>query len=358
MVKLTLLIDDRERKVIPYLENDGNANHPNVILSIKRMEIGDYAIMRMVKNDKGKMIESLVAIIERKSLKDMAQSICDGRSANLSKLKRARDETGCRIIYLIEGKVNPNPKKKFNRIPYKTLQARIDHLGMRDGVYVIYAANPKASASRLLSFVQNVSTINRGLEQIPKNTIIKPENDKEEIVDEEKKVEGGGDEQVQSLMTLLTTRIEKPNELKEDIVWASLPGVGMATARALNKLSGITIADFLLGKITTEKIMEGKYDSGRNIGTKIAKKIHKLNCKGTDSQIEKRFSAVLRAIPRIGIETAKKVMCATSFRELLEDPVIRGDGDENIKERSEHLHTHLDKTIGKATCKNIIKFIF
>ena len=357
MVKLTLVIDDRERKVIPHLENDGSANYPNVSLSVKRMEIGDYAIMRMAKDDSGKMIETLVAIIERKSLKDMAQSICDGRSANLKKLKLARDETGCRIVYLIEGKVNPSPKKRFNRIPYKTLQARIDHLGMRDNVYVIYAANPKESASRLLTFVQNVSTINGALSHTPRQKNNDNDNEKQDTendANEEKKVEGGGS----ALMTLLTTRIEKSDDLKETVVWASLPGVGMATARALNELDNVTIADFLLGKISEEKMMEAKYESGHNIGTKITKKIRRLNCKGTDIQIESRFGTVLKAIPRVGAATAKKIMCATSFKELLEDSTIRGEDDKSAKERLDYLHSFLDGNVGKAICKSIIRFLF
>ena len=117
----------------------------------KQMTVGDYAIC----------INGMIKIIiERKTWKDLAASMTDGRKHNVSKLINLREQTQCMIVYLIEGTPCPTLTKRFNRIPYKSLLAHLDHLQIRDGVHVIHTLDQEQTATRLFLLAVNYTTIN------------------------------------------------------------------------------------------------------------------------------------------------------------------------------------------------------
>ena len=127
---MELIVDDRERAVIPHLAD----------VKVERITVGDYAF---VYNGK------VVVIVERKSLADLASSIKDGRMENNNKLLEAQAQHGCHILYIIEGPAYPTMTKKFGRMPYKCLQGKLDSLMFRNDIKIIWTRDTKHTAERL-----------------------------------------------------------------------------------------------------------------------------------------------------------------------------------------------------------------
>jgi ERCC4-type nuclease len=161
MPLIEIIVDDRERAVVGALYDcqdsavgsGGRAGaratqFAGVRLCVKRIEVGDYCVV----------IDGVIrVIIERKSIADLASSISDGRIANIAKLRAARAETGCAIVYLIEGVI---PRRGYvGAIPTHALQAHLDHVGVRDGVYVCYSRDIEATAERIFDLALNISTL-------------------------------------------------------------------------------------------------------------------------------------------------------------------------------------------------------
>ena len=83
---MNIIVDSREVHLIPLL-NDSK---------IKQLDLGDIHFVD--END------NIKCIIERKTVSDLSSSIKDSRSREQrSRLLSFRNETNCRIIYLIEG---------------------------------------------------------------------------------------------------------------------------------------------------------------------------------------------------------------------------------------------------------------
>jgi ERCC4-type nuclease len=133
---MELVVDDRERHVIPFLK----VLLTMPFLVVKRITVGDYAL---IYNGK------IMAVIERKTLADLAASIKDGRMDNTLKMLEVHKNTNCRVIYIIEGPAFPCLKKKFGRIPFKALQGKIDSLMFKSNIDVIKTKNQEHTADRL-----------------------------------------------------------------------------------------------------------------------------------------------------------------------------------------------------------------
>jgi hypothetical protein len=112
--------------------------------SVQQILRADYAICRG---------EDLLAVIERKSLKDLAASIKDGRLQNLKGLIELREECNCDVWLLIEGPAFPTPTRKFQRIAYATLESCIIDASVRQGIFRVPAKNGADSARVLARLV-------------------------------------------------------------------------------------------------------------------------------------------------------------------------------------------------------------
>jgi hypothetical protein len=128
-----LIIDTREKKVSRHTAEFAGLN-----VSIGQITTGDYAIMRG---------DAIVAIFERKSLKDYGSSIRDGRHENKAKLLALRAKTGCRVFYIVEKR--PDPNQSYGGVPWSTIRASIVRLMVRDGITVIYTDNTLHTAREL-----------------------------------------------------------------------------------------------------------------------------------------------------------------------------------------------------------------
>lgn len=107
---------------------------------VRQVSVGDYAI---------EMDGNLVAIIERKTLKDYAASFKDNRHANKAKLINARNITGCKIYYIIEGSLNPDYETKYAGINYKNILASIHDLMICDDIFIIRTHDGQHTAREL-----------------------------------------------------------------------------------------------------------------------------------------------------------------------------------------------------------------
>ena len=91
-----------------------------MVCNVKQVEVGDYAI---------EVEGRLVAVFERKTLKDYGASLKDNRHANKAKLLNARFASGCKIYYIIEGPLNPDYNSEYAGIKYKNILASIHEIG-------------------------------------------------------------------------------------------------------------------------------------------------------------------------------------------------------------------------------------
>lgn len=300
---MELVIDTRESKVIPFFEEE----YVGIIITVKQINIGDYAIYRG---------DTLLFIIERKTWQDLAASIKDGRKENVKKLLLAREETGCKIIYLIEGKARCSPTKKFARIPYKNLQAHLDHLIIRDNVYVIYSSSYEDTAHRLIEFINNYLSLNIAIES-------------------SKKIGGDFD---------LTKKIPKDDLQITYKIWSCVPNITEKTA-SLFLSEGQHISDLVLGEINEADIYTMKYPNGTIIG-KRASKISKIT--EVTPQNKKIYANMLTCINGLTKKTADIILNKVDFKDIL-------NGTVSIEELAAIQKTEKTK-LGKKISTEILKY--
>ena len=114
---MKLVIDNRERDLLAII---GECNRKN-------LDLGDIIIC---DNDDN---ENLV--IERKTVKDLAISIKDGRhKEQKARLIDCYALKGIKVMYIIEG--NIDKKGKISGIPYTTLVSSMINTMLRDDIYV------------------------------------------------------------------------------------------------------------------------------------------------------------------------------------------------------------------------------
>ena len=144
-----LLIDDRERAIIAELNRATAENPPNQTLwKVMRLTNGDFLLC----SSEG----FVLAMIERKTYSDLAQSIKDGRIDNLANLIDLNART--RVALLLEG---ARPEGEVNGIPVHCLRAKINHLFIRDNVHIIETADTRATAQYLLDLARDSASLER-----------------------------------------------------------------------------------------------------------------------------------------------------------------------------------------------------
>jgi ERCC4-type nuclease len=215
----------------------GDIVKPNSFEIIEEvLTVGDYIIE----------CGQYVLIIERKTIADLAASIVDRRIyENHEKLLDAAS-TDCglkfRLMYLIEGKkFKPSDsKQKVSGIFIANLQAKLDHLMMKDGCQITWTESAKATAERLIELGKNMTTLKQPKIQID--------------VD-------GGDEKTKVDVGAIVKKVYTKSipEIQKEMLMC-ISGIGSKRADAMMKnhsfsniLSGINIPDDLAPiKIMTE----------------------------------------------------------------------------------------------------------
>ena len=270
---MDLIVDDRERSVIKHFE------HVNV--TVKRLTVGDYVFAYMGR---------VIVIVERKTLRDLASSIKDGRMGNHKKLKECRDSTRCKILYIIEGPAYPAQSSKFGRIPFKSLQGKIDSLMFRHNSHIIWTKNEKHTAERLEGLYKTyITMVSDGVfGEFKTNTL-------------------GGVTPSEVVKRHVVCNIDIHVEMIKQ-----LRGISYCTARA--SLNNYNITQLLLNNVSVDILFNMKYQSGYSAGKKgllLKKRLNELS--GNTDMQEK----IITCIPGITLPTSKIILSSISFDRIV-----------------------------------------
>lgn len=294
MSQVEIIVDDREQKVIPYF--NGFTMPPNITFKVSRVNHGDYSVLYR---------DYILFIIERKTWKDLAASLRDGRKENTKKLLKIREDTGCQIIYLIEGNPIPRSTAKFGRVPYKALRSHLDHLAFRDGIHMVYSKDKKNTVDRIVELVKNYLTI-----------IPSPLLDIDVLADSDEGNTGGGVDKLKEKVPITAEAIIYK-------IWCCVPNITEKTACLfINK--GYHISDLILGNIPKEEIYSMKYPNGYVIG-KRSEKIWKSTRLSDESSGNVVFIKMLTQLNGITKTTASIILSTISFEKLLKGEVTAKD---------------------------------
>jgi ERCC4-type nuclease len=314
-----ILVDDRERKVIPHMDEIGD-NIKDIPFFVERLTVGDYAIMYR---------GTLLAAVERKSWKDMAASIKDGRKRNVCKLLEIRDTTQCTLVYLIEGKAFPNTKSKVGGIRYKNLQAHLDHLMFRDNISYVQTANTKHTAIRLFEMTTNLKSMGVA-------------------IDIDKKM--GGIDCMAKNGEQDTAKLKKKHTKTDDVhryeIWEAIPWITSKTASLLID-DGVSVHQFLLGNVDIDTLAGLRYPSGVLVGKIRAKKMLMVTLDGAKSH-----ESVLRAVPNVGKTIAQAILKVRGLLNWLK--MERGAAKDELEE----LKRGNRRIVNDRSVKNLIKFLW
>jgi ERCC4-type nuclease len=363
---MEIIIDDREKAIFPFLED--MSNKYNIEYKIQRSEIGDYAICYH---------GHILLVIERKTWEDLSASMRDGRKDNVKKLLNLRTKIDCKLTYLIEGDATPKIDKKFGRLPFKNLQAHLDHLMMRDNIHVIYSKNLEYTAERLFMLAINCSTMKEELKRI--DGISKLEK---VCVDVDSKVDTSTDT-LGGNSKLLKEKQQSTINITEQIL-RCLPGIGSILAPILaekgynlhklyncKKDVGSAVEESDVDSdvedsedneskevntksnfINVNHIASLKYTTGKSIGLEKANKIIlgiKRTFNSSSEVSHKTRVRILSTIPLISKDTAEKILEEVNLLDII-------DGNTSVDELTKIKKTEKTK-LGKKASENILKYM-
>lgn len=312
--KFKLLIDDRESNVFQYLPHELAL----VNYEIKRLNIGDYAIVD--NNDK------LFVVFERKTLVDYASSIKDGRHLNKEKLIEARKQTGCRIVYIVEGDAFPSNNKRYAKMSYKTIKHSINRLIVRDNFCVHRTLHALMTIQYLADFVDSMYCIDDILAYEPADLLGDPIDDSNrndnncndsDLNDsrmtnnqnESNNHTGSVNERIgsYSAMDVLNQKFEMSDLDKLRKMWSSFKYLGSNNVdHFINKY---TIYDIVSGRVSSDEIKGLKMPNGRKISTRLVTSLTTIN-KSTEVKI-------LSNVNRISKNIAEKLLKGIKLKDLL-----------------------------------------
>lgn len=346
---LQLTIDDREKAVIPFFKD----SYDNFDVKVSRIQISDYIISQDNK---------IIAAIERKSWADLSASIKDGRTANINKMISLREQTGCKLFYLMEGKARYAPTRKFARIAYKNLQSHLDHLTMRDNVFVIHSDSEEDTVARLIEFMTNYLSLKvtkpvaplelKGLlvVETPIAEVDTVGGHKQNVQNEQSDMDVDVIDQnylaCASDMVLLSTIIPKTDLEITYNMWSAIPNITSKTASIFIE-SGYQIYDIFLGHIDKSIIFTMKYPNGTIIGKRSEKIVACID--NSNSNNTTIYCRILAEIPGLTKQTAAILLTKINFNNLL-------DGQMSIEEIADVQKTEKAK-IGMCVANRIHKFL-
>ncbi len=335
---MEIIVDDRERAIFPYLEDASNKYH--IDYKIQRNEVGDYAICY-----KGYILK----IIERKTWEDLSASMRDGRKENVQKLISVRNQTKCRLAYLIEGDATPSPTKCYGSLPVTNLRAHLDHLEDRDEIHIMYSKNLEYTAQRLFENAKNLSTLGTTLADIDKLIA-----DKAALKSVDGGVEGVDDLELDKKQSDKLQEKQQTSassiSINEQIL-RCLPGVGSVISSVLAE-KGVTLYGLYHGDHSSDTLSMYKYTTGACIGlTKISQILNGVKKMFTSiSEVShKARIRILTVIPLISKATAEKILESVNLLDII-------DGNISTKDLAEIQKTAKTK-LGKKAAENLLKYL-
>jgi len=100
------------------------------------------------------------ACIERKTYTDFAASFRDGRyKSELNNMLELRKKTNCQLFFIIEGTAFPSINRTFSRIPYVCILGAINKLMLRHNIFIIQTENEQHTAKKLNELLTSYTLI-------------------------------------------------------------------------------------------------------------------------------------------------------------------------------------------------------
>ncbi len=298
--------DNRERAVLEWREQ-----LDTVPLITKQMTVGDYTIC------KG---DTILAVIERKTYNDYGASLKDGRHNNKDKMIKLREETGCAVIYLVEGRQNIKQTDLCNGIPFSTIEASMMRLAVRDKISVFRTVNELDTAQWLVRFCKSMNGV--------------------DVVDSPDVRGGiqiiGGVPEVIDVVT--APRAKTDIEILYSM-WACFRGITVETAPEYVKRW--SLADIILKRAPIEG--PASYTEVKIFGKKVTKPTQ-AQLKDVPVAVQEKM---LACVPGVSIATAREILAEYDLSVVLE---IGLDEIKNFKIGKSR------RCLGVEVSKRILKF--
>jgi crossover junction endonuclease MUS81 len=149
---MIIKIDYRETQLLEMINNlkNNDNSYDNINIASENLSIGDIIITDSNNNE--------VAIIERKTLNDLASSICDGRYNEQGFRLTNSEIPNHYIYYLIEGDITKYTGNRFSKrqITNKTLLSAITSISYFKGFSLYKSINIYESALWILQFTEKL----------------------------------------------------------------------------------------------------------------------------------------------------------------------------------------------------------
>lgn len=306
---MELIVDDREHAVIQYLDA-----YPWAY--VERIEHGDYC---------GLINGRIVFCIERKTWKDLANSIKDGRTRNLNKMLGLREKTGCALFYLIEGRPFYAHDYKICGIEFKSLLAHLDHCLFKHQIASIYAKDITDVLPRIACLLANCNAcLPAEAAQADQSGLLKEKRQKTDrdilvdlwcavpavsvktaaiLLDHDlslPKIVSMEEAAAADLIAALkrgegvsigcrtASKIVGNVHASSEAILMALQGISKKKARHI--LQQYTVLDIAEGAATAQDIGDIKY-GGRRLGMKIGARIHRYLCHKSELFVQRPAAA-------------------------------------------------------------------
>src|SRR5690348_2033549 len=129
-----------------YLKLNVDQGGGNIMFSTLRMTTGDYNII---------FRDEIYLVIERKTWKDLASSIKDGRANKQHRqMEELSAKVGCRTLYIIEGS-KKSKDGKIAKIPVATLDTKLRRIYLRGSGYVL-SKNCQETAEIIVAYTRDI----------------------------------------------------------------------------------------------------------------------------------------------------------------------------------------------------------
>lgn len=370
----TIILDSRELNgAIPYIQVFvSEDNKHNAKLSAKagggdiqymqaQLGVGDYSITLPVSDQDAPVV---VAVFERKTWSDLAQSIKDGRSQSQhKKLMRLRKTKHCQVYYIIEGAMGYADDRSIANIPFKNLHAKIRHNMIR-GIPYIQTKSAEHTARVLVQLARDYMKLYVSGELCVPECMTAEDREtyehcKQTLRNLQKKytgarqlaVGGDGDSAAPQVPQELKHTARKNSDLVY-AAWRSLPGVSDRTAALLMekyKLSDIVAANPERYSDLLREISQMQYASGTRIGNIRAGKILSVLCMDADHRDTVAEAKVLTCVPGISKDTAQIIAQNFALYDIFNGRIAE-DQIADLKKTN-------GKKIGKAAYSKLMDFI-
>nr|CAD7112275.1 EP364R CDS [African swine fever virus] len=268
-----LVADHREHHVIPFLKTDLHHIYQNptqkkqISLEIKQLFTGDYLIC--------KSPSTILACIERKTYKDFAASLKDGRYKNRQKMLSLREQTKCQLYFFVEGPAFPNPQKKINHVTYASIITAMTHLMVRDHIFVIQTKNEAHSSQKLVQLFYAFS---------------------------------------KEMVCVVPTSLTPTDEELCIKLWSSLSGISGVIGKIL--ANTCSVAHLVSGQLPPQNIDQLKTPSNRPFPKKVKRMLISISKGNKELEIK-----LLSGVPNIGKKLAAEILKDHALLFFLNQPV-------------------------------------